>query len=97
LILSGYFASTDNYAPYLIPFEYISGFKYGYQVLMQFEFTDIQPLNCMNNQISPCDPLKLNYTFKEDVWLSCICLALLIMFLKTVAFIIITIKAKIKV
>lgn len=63
---------------------------------MQNEFKDIQPLNCMNNLIMPCEPLKQNFVFKEELWLSILCLALLTIFFKTVAFIFIYFRSKIK-
>jgi len=94
--LSGFFAAADNFAPYLIPFEYISGFKYSFQILIQSEFKDIQPLNCMNSTTFPCEPLINNFTFKEDSWLSVLLLALLIIFFKTAAFIILYLKSKMK-
>ena len=61
--LSGYFASTDNYLPYLLPFEYISGFKYGIQIFIENEFTDSQALNCSNDILNPCEPLKVNFVY----------------------------------
>jgi len=92
--MSGFFASSDNFAPYLIPFEYISAFKYGYQTLMENEFKNIQPLNCMNNMANPCDPLTKNYSFKEPFWISVLCFFLLIILFKGLAFTITYIKSK---
>lgn len=96
MLLSGFFSAADNYVPYLIPFEYISAFKYAFQILITIEFRDIQPLNCMNSVVNPCDPLNVNYTFKEELWLSCLCLALLIIFFKILSFIITKFRSKMK-
>ena len=49
LLLSGWFASASNFAPYLIPFKYLSLFKYGYQILNDIEFGgDASTNNCFN-------------------------------------------------
>lgn len=34
LVLSGFFTDYSNYAPYLIPFYYISPFRYGYETFV---------------------------------------------------------------
>ena len=99
LLLSGFFATSDNYAPYLKPFEYISVFKYAYQILTNIEFIEIQPLNCMNvGSTNPivCDPLKQRFTFLEPMYLSIILICVLIVFFNIIAFIIIYFKSRIK-
>jgi hypothetical protein len=91
--LSGYFASTDNYLPYLLPFEYLSGFKYGLQIFVENEFTNAQPLNCFNNLESPCKPLEINFAFREKAWVSLLCLGGVIIFFQIIAFLIILVKS----
>lgn len=96
LLVSGFFANSSNFAPYMIPFEYLSPFKYAYHILIENEFKDIQPLNCMNRLNGTCDPLKVNFSINMDLWLSFLCLALLILFYKTLAFVFIYYKSKMK-
>lgn len=56
-MISGFFAVEDNYAPYLIPFKYLSLFKWAFQILILNEFTDATPLTCSNFP-DKCDLLK---------------------------------------
>ena len=94
LNLAGYFAAADNYLPYLIPFEYLSGFKYGFQILVEHEFLESQALNCHNNLERPCLPLENSFVFKEKSWVSVICLIGVIIFFQAIAILFINFKSK---
>lgn len=96
LLLSGFFANQDNFAPYLKALEYFSVFKYGFQILTEIEYTNIQPLNCWNNLNSPCDPMVQRFNFREAFWVSCMLIGILIIFFKTIAFIALYLKSKMK-
>ena len=96
MLLSGFFASYENFAPYLIPFEYISVFKYGFQILTGIEFSNMQALNCQNSLTNACDPLKDRFTYKEEPWVSVICIIALILGFNIAAFIITFYKSKLK-
>jgi len=61
---------------------------------MENEFKNIQPLNCMNNLDNPCDPLRINYTFKEPLWVSFTCQALLIILFKSLAWLFTYLKSR---
>lgn len=61
MLLSGFFVNNDNYLPVLIPFEYISLFKYGFQVFVQNEYDGL-PLDCRPN----CDPIA-TFGFDETM------------------------------
>jgi hypothetical protein len=97
LNLAGYFAASDSFLPYLIPFEYLSGFKYGYQILIDLEFTDSQALNCHNNIERPCIALSNFFEFKESSWVSIIALIGVIIFFQSLAIFLIHIKSKQKI
>jgi hypothetical protein len=97
LLLSGFFADSDNFAPYLIPFKYLSAFKYGFQVLTHIEFSDLPPFNCQNLNPNICSPLQNRFTFLEPFYVSLIAIGCLIVLFKSLAFIIIYYCAKIKV
>lgn len=96
MLISGFFSSSDNYLPYLKPFEYLSGYKYAFQILVKMEFTDVQPLNCMNSLKMPCDPMVDRFYFKEDLWLSCFCLFLCFLLFNTLAYIITNRRSSLK-
>ncbi len=73
MLTAGYFASADSINFYLKPIQWISSFKYSYQCLTITEFTDVQPLNCYNNNDNPnfnCDPLNGTLKFDESFDLS---------------------------
>ena len=95
--MAGYFAGSDNYLPYLIPLEYMSGFKYGYQILIENEFHDSQALNCHNNIERPCLPLIQSFEFKEASWVSIVALISVIIFFQAMAIFIINVKSKQKI
>jgi ABC-type multidrug transport system ATPase subunit/ABC-type multidrug transport system permease subunit len=97
LLLSGFFANADNYAPYLIPFKYLSPFKYAYQTAISLEFNNLQPLNCMNSNPNLCDPLPNQFFFLEPFWLSIVLLSAIIVFFKFWGFIFLYKFGKIKV
>ncbi len=56
MALSGYFSPQDNFVPYLIPFKYLSHFKWAYQLLIENEFSGAN-ISCMNPPDS-CNPLE---------------------------------------
>jgi len=60
MLFAGFFVNQDNIPIWLIEFQYLSFFKYGYQVLMLNEYTDLK-LECMDppkgKYIPKCDPL----------------------------------------
>jgi len=60
LVLSGFFTNNSNYAPYLLPFYYISPFRYGFETFVLNEFNTSQEFYC--NQEPNCSPLTL-YSF----------------------------------
>jgi len=75
MLTAGYFASADSVNFYLKPIQWISTFKYCYQALALSEFTDSQPLNCINTLDNPfldCDPLNGILKFNESFMLSII-------------------------
>lgn len=77
-------------------FEYFSVFKYGFQILTEIEYTNIQALNCWNNLKLPCDPMIQRFNFREALWVSCMLIGILIVFFKTIAFILMYLKSKMK-
>jgi hypothetical protein len=97
MLLSGFFANSDSYAPYLIPFKYLSPFKYAYQTLVSLEFEQLQPLNCFYSNTITCAPLKSQFNFLESFSLSLILISALIIFYKFWGFIFLYKFAKIKV
>lgn len=46
MMLSGFFSNDSNFVPYLIPFKYLSLFKYAYEILVINEFKDSEPFIC---------------------------------------------------
>lgn len=54
--------------------EYISVFKYGYQIFTESEFLNVQPLDCVLNPLLPCDALTQRANFKESMLESLIAL-----------------------
>lgn len=97
LLLSGFFAAADNFAPYLIPFKYLSSYKYSYQILTHIEYTNLSPFNCFNLAPDLCSPVALRFTFDEPFYASWIGMVLLLIALRVVAFLCMYFLAKIKV
>jgi ABC-type glutathione transport system ATPase component/ABC-type multidrug transport system permease subunit len=97
LLLSGFFANANNFAPYLIPFKYLSMFKYGFQTLIHNEFQMLSPLNCQNLAPDMCTPMATRFTFLEPFYLDFVLITALIIFFKTISFILLYKFAKIKV
>lgn len=97
LILSGFFADPSSFAPFLYPFEFISYFKFGYQTILHLEFTDTQPLNCINMDPVGCNPVPQRFVFESNFALSIGATSLLIVFFYAVAFFVILKLSKIKV
>jgi len=61
MLFAGFFVSQDNIPKFLIEFQYLSIFKYGYQALMLNEYTglnlDCMHLNDPSQWADSCDPL----------------------------------------
>ncbi len=57
-LFSGFFLNSNQIPKYLIPIEYISLFKYGYQSLFLNEYNDLY-MECMDDVgRARCDPLE---------------------------------------
>jgi ABC-type multidrug transport system permease subunit len=60
MLFAGFFVNQNNIPVWLIEFQYLSFFKYGYQALMLNEYTDLK-LACMNppadKLYQKCDPI----------------------------------------
>lgn len=97
LLLSGWFATADNFAPYLIPVKYISYFKYAYQTLVSIEFNNSAPVNCYNFSPTNCSPLSNRFQFLEPFYVSIIAMVALIFFFKGWAYLFIHLFSKVKV
>ena len=97
LILSGFFANADNFAPYLIPIKYLSFFKYGFQTVVHNEFSDLQPLNCQNLSGDTCSPMANRFTFLEPFYVTLILIAALSVFFNICSFLMLYFFAKIRV
>jgi hypothetical protein len=89
MLFAGFFVNQENIPVWLIEFQYLSFFKYGYQALMINEYTDLQ-LTCMSPPpgVLKCDPLgefKSPQTLGESIialagmYFACYILALLFM------------------
>ena len=89
MLFAGFFVNQSNIPIWLIEFQYLSFFKYGYQALMLNEYTDLH-LQCMDpspGQVR-CNPLgdfKSPETLGESVialggmYIGCYVLALIFM------------------
>lgn len=97
LLLSGFFAAADNFAPYLIPFKYLSSYKYSYQIMTHIEYTDMSPFNCFNLAPDLCNPVALRFTFDEPFYASWIGMACLLFALRLGSYLCLYFFAKIKV
>lgn len=60
MLFAGFFVNQDNIPVWLIEFQYLSIFKYGYQALMLNEYQDLR-LECQDyvNIQERCDPLTV--------------------------------------
>ena len=94
LLMSGFYAASENFVFYMIPLKYISLFKYAFQVLTYVEFNESQALNCTNDILNPCEPLKDKYDFLEPYWVSVVCVVSLIFIFRILAFIFFKIRSK---
>ena len=59
MLFAGFFVNQSNIPKFLIEFQYMSFFKYGYQALMLNEYTGLT-LTCMTLPVDDpayCDPL----------------------------------------
>jgi len=97
LLLSGFFANSRNFAPYLIPFEYVSIYKYAFQTLIHNEFTNLQPFYCFNSGNWKCYQYLTFNAFREPFYISLIGIACLYVLFKILSFIFIYYFNKIKV
>ena len=87
MLFSGFFVNQDNMPNFLIPFEHISLFKYGYQAYVQNEFDDIT-VNCSDR--NPPDDINLG----QNTEVSIIILAALGIFWMMVSYLILLLVAK---
>lgn len=94
LMLSGFFSSSKNFVPYLIPFKYLSLFKWAYQLFIQNEFSDSPPLTCQNPP-NPCNPLG-NFDFDESMATSFAVASAVSLFFGILGFILVYALVKIK-
>lgn len=62
MLFAGFFVNQDNIPVYLIEFQYLSIFKYGYQALFLNEFEGLthEQLSCLGNEDpqKSCDPIN---------------------------------------
>jgi len=81
MLFAGFFVNQDNIPKFLLPFEYLSIFKYGYQALMQNEYEDL-PLECLGQtDISKsCDPLNEFRGTTHMMWVTGSVIALAVMY-----------------
>ena len=96
LLLSGFFANASNFAPYLIPFEYLSIYKYAFQSLIHNEFANIQPFYCFNSGNPLCFQYIVQNAFREPFYISLIGIGCLYVLFKILAFIFIFYFNKVK-
>lgn len=94
MLVCGYFASSENFLFYIKPLEYISLFKYAFQILVESEFESIQPLNCFNNPKLPCNPLNGVVKYNESSLESFIALLSLTLGLTFIALMIMIFKGR---
>ena len=66
MLFAGFFVSQDNLLPVLIPFEYISLYKWSYQVYIQNEYDGLT-LSCYPT-CNPLQSLGFNETKNESIW-----------------------------
>lgn len=97
LLVSGFFTSSVDFAPYMQPLAYLSPFKFCYQALVQNEFTDAPPINCQNSAPQICLALQTRGVFDESLYVNLIALGALIVFYKSMAFICLYIFGRFKV
>ena len=94
LVLAGYFSPQDNFVPYLIPFKYLSPFKWIYQMLITNEFADAN-ISCMNPPDN-CNPLE-SMNFAESMPVNFAVLSSVSVFYGAIGFLIVYFCIKIKV
>eukprot|EP01017_Pseudomicrothorax_dubius_P038215 TRINITY_DN5697_c0_g2_i1.p1 TRINITY_DN5697_c0_g2~~TRINITY_DN5697_c0_g2_i1.p1 ORF type:complete len:357 (-),score=45.35 TRINITY_DN5697_c0_g2_i1:26-1096(-) len=73
MAFGGFFVNQNKIPVFFYPIQYISPFKYAYQVLTQNEFTDNTTLKCLISNPPTCNPLA-DHNFREGMWLSLILL-----------------------
>jgi len=57
MLFAGFFVNQNQIPKFLLPFQYASIFKYGYQALMLNEYTGLD-LECTKEKgFKKCDPL----------------------------------------
>jgi len=89
-LLSGFFVNDSHVPFWLMPFNYLSFYRYGFQALMLNEYQDLE-LECMEipaDRMGHCDPLGdfnspqnifWSLTFLGIVIVGCMILSLIIM------------------
>lgn len=74
MLFAGFFVNQANIPKFLIVFQYLSIFKYGYQALMENEYQDLGPeqLPCLEaSGQDQCDPLgefASPQTLEQSIW-----------------------------
>lgn len=73
MLFAGFFVNQDQIPKFLIEFQYLSIFKYGYQALMLNEYNDLH-LKCMDEVgFKNCAPLK-TFNSPQNLTVSIICI-----------------------
>lgn len=93
-MVSGFFASEDTYAPYLIPLKYISLYKYAFQLVLYNEFKNGNPMTCSNFP-DKCDLLE-ELDFSESFGISYLCAVAVTIAFGIISFILLYKLVKIK-
>lgn len=78
MLFAGFFVNQKNIPWFLMPFQYASIFKYGYQALMLNEYNGLT-LDCMNPKLpleEQCAPLK-TFASPENLGISVMALAIM--------------------
>jgi hypothetical protein len=96
LLLSGFFANSQNFAPYVIPLQYISPYKYMYQSLVNNEFDNLT-FNCFNMDTENCSTYTVKLTIAETLDVSIASLLLITVLFNLLAFTFIYKYARVKV
>lgn len=89
MLLSGFFVNESHTPFWLLPFQYLSFYKYAFQAMMLNEYEDLL-LECMEipaDHMGHCDPLG-DFNSPQDIKMSLFYLGLLITACLTIAFII---------
>ena len=94
MVLGGYFSAQENFVVYLIPFKYISLFKWVFQLLIKNEFSHANS-TCMNPPES-CSTLS-DYNFDESLYVDFIIITAVSLICGLLGFLFVYFKNKISV